>query len=135
MKFKRVWHPFDQWEEIQVNMWGEVEDKNKAIEDAVAFTGNHQLYGSYMRRVAKEMPISCENALTDSCLNQKAWIGHAACALALRIPEYITRLAWGRLTNEQQLLANKEAERAIASWKDAYAKRHSLHADMGGSLL
>ena len=118
--FKRVYHPFHLWEEVAANMWGRVEDRAEALERAIAFTGDHTLYGSYMRRVVQEWPISCENALTDSHLNQKAWVGHAAVALALRIPEDITRQAWGHLSDEQQLLANREAERAVAAWADSY---------------
>ena len=135
MKLKRVWHDYRDWEEVAHNMWGEATDTQQALWDAIAFTSDHVRYGSYMMRVIQEWPISCENALTDNTLNQKAWLGHAATALALSIPEDITRKAWGHLTDEQRLLANKEAERAISTWKDVYAKSKNLHSDMGGSLL
>lgn len=135
MKFKRVYHPYWMWEEIEHNMWGDFSNKKIAIEKAVRFTGDHKLYGRFMMRVVNEWPISCENALTDYSLNRKAWVGHAACALANGIPEHITRIAWGRLTDEQRLLANKEAERAIQHWEYNYSKSFGLHQDMGGALL
>jgi hypothetical protein len=116
-------------------MWGEVQNKQQAVQLAIEFTGDHQLYGHYMRRVVSEWPVSCENALTDSALNQRAWVGHAACALAHRLPEDIVRLAWGRLTDEQRVLANAEADRAIRIWKHAYCKSRGLHRDLEGSLL
>jgi hypothetical protein len=105
------------------------------MERAVEFTGNASLYGSYMFRVIAEWPISCENALTDYFLNRKAWLGHAAVALALQIPEDITRAAWAKLNHEQQLLANQEASRAIQTWEHAYIQDRKLHQNLGTALL
>jgi len=135
MKFPRIYHPYESWEESRFNMWGVIDDRNDALERAIEFTGDWKLYGSYMRRVTNEWPVSCENALTDQFINQKAWLGHAAVAMALQIPEDITRLAWGKLSDEQQLLANEEAGRAIATWKDSHAKDRGLYPVMGVALL
>lgn len=116
-------------------MWGKVNDRKKFYDKAISFTGDHKVYGSFMQRVIRECPISCENALTDYYMNRKAWIGHAACALALNCPEDITRQAWKELTNEQQYLANKEASRAISSWENMYIESEELRKSMGISLL
>jgi hypothetical protein len=116
-------------------MWGEVLDRRAAVARAIEFTGDHKLYGSYMRRVTAEWPISCENALTDYSLNRRAWLGHAAVALALQLPEDVTREAWKHLSDEQQLLANKEASRAIQLWELAYIKDRKLHRDVGTQVL
>lgn len=134
-KFNRVWHPYNKWEEASHNMWGVVVDRKKAIIMAIDFTGNYKLYGFYMTRVINEWPVSCENALTDYYMNRKAWVGHAAVALALNLPEDITRQAWKELNYEQQYLANKEAIRAISSWENMYIESAELRKSMGGSLL
>ena len=123
------------WEEIQTNMWGSVDNKKLWLKKATKFTGDHCLYGRFMIRVVNEWPISCENALTDGFINRRAWIGHAACALAINCPESITREAWGQLTNEQQFLANKKADDAIRLWEYNYSKSKGLHTDMGGKML
>lgn len=135
MKLPRVYHPVSDWEEVPANMWGEATDPKMMLEQAIAFTSDHVEYGSYMMRVVNEWPVSCENALTDHSLNQKAWLGHAAAAMALACPEDITRKAWGFLTDEQRLLANKAAERAIRYWSDRYAESRGLQVDMGEPLL
>lgn len=114
---KRIYHPIDCWEEIHFNMWGASNNKVRDLENAICFTGNHRLYGRYMRRVTREWPMSCENALTDIRMNRRAWLGHAAVALALQIPEDIVRNAWGYLTERQRELANREADRAIRQWE------------------
>lgn len=135
MKLDRVYHPVSEWEEVAANMWGEATDPKAMLESAIAFTGDHVEYGRYMLRVAREWPISCENALTDKSLNRRAWIGHAACALALSCPEDITRKAWGYLTDEQRFLANAAAERAIRDWVESYAKGRGLHPEVASEML
>lgn len=135
MQFKRVWHPVAKWEEVKHGMWDKAKDKKQQLEQAIEFTGNHELYGQYMKRVIREWPVSCENALTDKNLNQKAWVGHAACALALRIPEHVVREAWGYLTDEQRTLANRQAAAAIDEWNNAYAENLGLPAHLEAKML
>lgn len=132
---KRVWVPIDRWEELSFNMWGDVKDRRRHLERAVIFTGNHRLYGRYMMRVVEEWPNSCLNAMTDGNLNRKAWVGHAACALALRCPEDITRQAWGLLTDGQRILANRQAGRAIQAWEVRHGAGGGIPAAMGVPLL
>jgi hypothetical protein len=100
-------------------MWRKVSanEEPEYLKKAIAFTGNHKLYGSYMMKVIQSWPISCEQNLTDLSINRRAWVGHAACCLAINCPEYITRQAWAFLNKEQQDLANNEADRAIEKWE------------------
>lgn len=134
-KFSRAYHPYWLWEEVKFNMWGDVKDEKCWIEKAIEFTGDHKLYGSFMFRVIREWPVSCENALTDYSMNRKAWLGHAAVALAIQCPEHIVRKAWKHLTDEQKYLANQQASRAISSWENAYLENKKLHGSVGESLL
>ncbi len=135
IKNKRIYHPFQLWEEIPANMWGDVNNRKEYLDRAIEFTGNHKLYGEHMRRVVLEWKFSCENALTDEALNKRAWVGHAACAMAIGCPEDITRKAWSKLTDEQRLLANKEATRAIQIWQNARLKDTGICNDMGDKML
>ena len=134
-KFKRVYHPYTLWEEISHGMWSDVENEKEWLEKAISFTGDHKLYGSFMFKVVESWQFSCENALTDYNINRKAWVGHAACALAIGCPEHITRKAWKHLSHEQQYLANEEASRAIRAWEYNYFKSQQLCESVGGSLL
>lgn len=135
MKFERIYHHYLEWEEIDFNMWGSVEDRKSFLKKAIDFTGDHKLYGRFMMRVINEWKVSCENALTDYSINRRAWVGHAACALALGCPEDITREAWGYLTGEQQLLANKKADEAIKAWEVNHFENGGVCVDVGESLL
>ena len=98
-------------------MWGTVKDRKKWLQKAIDFTGDAELYGSYMLRVAREWPYSCEHNLTDLSQNRRAWIGHAAVALAIQCPEDIVRSAWSNLTKPQQDQANAKADEAIRYWE------------------
>lgn len=132
---RQVWHPWYEWEEVAHNMWGTVPDRDAMLERAVRFTGDHALYGSFMRRVVVEWPISCENAFTDPHLGHRSWVGHAACALAFGCPEDIVRKAWGILTDEQKLLANKEADGAIRAWRDHRVEGRRVGGEVGSQVL
>jgi hypothetical protein len=135
MRFERIYHHYLDWEEVDFNMWGSVKNREDYLEKAIKFTGDHKLYGRFMVRVVSEWKNSCENAMTDYYINRRAWVGHAACALAIGCPEDITREAWGRLNSEQQLLANKKADEAIQLWEYNYFKSGGVCIDMGEQML
>lgn len=113
-----IWHPYWSWEEMQHNMWGSVSHRKTWLEIAIAFTGNADLYGEWMMRVVSEWPISCEHNLSKPG-DKRAWIGHAAVAMAIKCPEDIVREAWGHLSDEQQVKANAKATAAIERWRES----------------
>ena len=123
---KRVYHRYEKWEEVKAGMWESVTGKTRAkhLQQAIEFTGNAELYGEWMLNVITAWPISCEHNLTAIETNRKAWIGHAACCLAIGCPEDITRHAWGFLTQDQQDKANDKAQFAIEQWEAKYLKQN-----------
>lgn len=98
-------------------MWGRVSNREEFLQKAIDFTGDAELYGKWMIKVTEQWPFSCEHNLTDRSQNRRAWIGHAAVALAMQCPEDIVRQAWSRLTQQQQKEANAKADEAIRSWE------------------
>ncbi len=115
----RIFHPYEIWEDYLAGMWRDItkEEQRAMLPKAIEFTGDAALYGSFMQRVIREWPITCEHNLSDAGQNRKAFIGHAAACLAIGAPEYVTREAWGHLTLRQQDEANAEADRAIRDWR------------------
>jgi hypothetical protein len=127
----RVYHPFWEWEDI--GMWRNVSgaDRERLLREAEVFTGNSERYGAAMLRIIDEFPIATLHNLTDENQNRRAWIGHAACYLALECPEDIVREAWGRLTERQRKDANAAADRAISEWQRRHEKENrGLHYQM-----
>ncbi len=119
---KKIWHPYQAWEDYKFGMWSKAPTTEEArlLRLAIEFTGNAELYGQYMMRVVQEWKYACEHNLTDRSLNRQAWVGHAACALAHGLPEYIVRRAWGMLTDQQRYDANAEASKAIKFWENLH---------------
>jgi hypothetical protein len=129
---KKIWHPYWTWEDI--GMWRKAskEEEIVLLPKAIEFTSNTELYGEWMLRVIEQYEYACQHNLTDISLNQRAWIGHAACHMAIDCPEYITRQAWGMLTEEKRDLANLKADKAIYEWKQRYSSESGqLHIEMG----
>lgn len=116
---KRIYHPFWLWEDVKAGMWRKASlvEEDDLLPKAIEFTGNAPLYGSYMRMVSEEWTYSCEHNLTEVSMNRRAWIGHAACCMAIGCPEYLTRRAWWMLTQEQRDAADAEADNAILQWE------------------
>lgn len=119
-----IWHPWWLLEEVKHNMWGDVTRRKTWLQIAIAFTGDAELYGHWMMRVIKEWPNSCEHNLSKSG-DKRAWIGHAAVALAIGCPEDIVREAWGNLSESQQTEANAKASYAIEQWRAEHAKENT----------
>lgn len=111
-----VWHPWWMLEEIQFNMWGHVSHRKTWLNMAIEFTGNPDLYGEWMLKVADSWPNSCQHNLT-KIGDKRPWIGHAAVALAIGCPEDVVREAWGHLSEDQQTKANAKATHAIEYWR------------------
>ena len=117
---KRIYHHYKKCEEFKAGMWRTIakqKNYNDLLEKAIQFTSNAELYGEWMLKVIEKWKYSCEYNLSCQDMNRQAWIGHAACCLALGCPEDITRLAWHHLTEEQQNAANKKADEAISLWE------------------
>lgn len=113
---KPVYHPYWEWEDWNAGMWRRPskDEEDELTAKAVEFTGNAELYGSFMIRVTQEWPNCCEQNLLNVSMNRRAWVGHAAACLAIGSPESITRRAWWMLTEEQRIAADRQADRAIA---------------------
>jgi hypothetical protein len=127
-EIRQKWYPYTLWEDYLHGMYRKLdrEEQESLLRLAIDFTGDDELYGSWMLRVAKEWPISCENNFTDMSINHRAWIGHAACCMAINCPEQITRQAWWELTDEQRDKANARADYAIALWNNRYLYSYQM---------
>ena len=119
-KNKRIYVCYWEWEDWINGMWRSLptkEEERFLLKRAIAFTSNHKLYGSWMRKVVIAWPRTMLHNLTNPSINQKAFIGHCAVTMALNIPEFVTREAWQYLSEEQQRLANIEAETTYQLWR------------------
>jgi hypothetical protein len=142
---KRIYHPYNVWEDWINGMWRKLantEEESTFEERAIEFTGNADLYGSFMLLVIEKWPMACQHNLTEKAMNRRAWVGHAAACLAFSCPEYITRRAWWKLTQEQRDAADAKADEAISAWERLHQKKclddpaqGSLFSDLIGTAM
>lgn len=118
-KTRQIFVHYQLWEDFISGMWRTVPKDEEEVfrKMAIKFTGDHIAYGKAMMRVLTEWPNTCMHNLSNTSINRRAFIGHAACQLEINCPEYIVRQAWWKLTEEQRILANIEADKAIKIWE------------------
>ena len=108
-------------------MWKSPLETSKKLTDSLFLFFHlycdHNLYGMWMHKVVECWTYACEHNLTDLSINRKAWIGHAACCMAIKCPEEVTRMAWHFLTHEQQFKANNKAREVIKRWERRHFKK------------
>jgi len=125
MKIKQIYHNYNLWEDYKNGMWRKLskEEDEDILPDIVDFMKNSDKFGEAMMNVVKEWIYTCEHNLTDNAIYHKPFIGQCAVCYELKAPEYLTRLAWNKLTNEEQINANKKAALAIKYWKKQQLKK------------
>lgn len=119
-------------------MWRRMEGEagDRMWRMCIEFTGDHERYGAAMERVVKEWPRTMLNSLTSPSTNKRAFVGHCACCFDFNCPEYITRMAWKQLTDQQRTLADAVAQKIIDAWTAEYSRQgQPLHFVMGNSVL
>lgn len=124
MTIKRVFHPYNVWEDFKFGMWRKIDwkDEKPFLDMSKMFVSDSDLWGSYMIWAIKLWPFGCEHNLSCTGMNRRAWLGQAAACIAIQCPEYITRLAWHELTIDQQNKANDKANETIKIWETKYAE-------------
>jgi hypothetical protein len=116
--------PYTEWEDWLAGMYRDVpraDEEQLTVAAAELLSNSHRL-ASAMREVTSCWKHASEANLHEPP-NNRAWLGQAACAFAEKVPESLTRAAWGRLTDCQRAEANKIADRVIDEWK--YRTRRS----------
>src|SRR5690348_3445040 len=122
---ERIHHPYQDWEETKAGMWKRPNglERDEHINRCSAFMADTKQFRAAMLRAISEWPISCEQNLTCFDLNRQAWLGHAACCIAIGCPEEPTRAAWWTLTQEQRDAADAAAAEVIAIWEQQHTER------------
>lgn len=115
----RVYYPCAEWEDWLAGMYRNTTEP-AAIDRSVALLADQKRLAVAMREVTEKWPISTEHNLTNEDRNRRSWLGQAACCLAEKSSEIDTRIAWGRLTDEQRAAANAIADKVIADWEQSY---------------
>jgi len=138
---KQIYIPHTEWEDRVNGMWRKLpkDKEDDMLIKAIEFTGDHVKYGSAMREVSARWIKTMLNSLTNESINRRAFLGHCACQYKIDCPEYIVRMAWKKLTDNQRYLADKVAQQVINNWVKNYTrdeeKNRPVRKDMGRQML
>lgn len=122
---RRVYHHYEKWEETKAGLWRRPtgEERQALIANCAVFMADTSAFRRAMERAIEEWPISCEANFTTKSINRQAWLGHAACCIAIGCPEEPTRAAWWKLTQMQRDLADEAAAEVIKIWEQRYKEK------------
>lgn len=121
---ERIYHRFELWEDNRYGMYEKtcfMDDHQMMIDCQVLLSCPEWLYEA-MSQVTHSWFHSSEHNLSNSNRNRQAWLGQAACCIVHGAPEYLTKLAWHRLTAKQQAAANAVADEVIEVWEIKHSR-------------
>lgn len=127
---KRLFEKYTEWEDFKSGMYTMYKEKEEyLIRKSVSLLTNDELFLTTCKAVVNEWKITTSVHLTNGTINRKAWLGQAACCYLYKVPELLTRVAWGKLTADQQNAANNIADTVINSYLNNlnHANNRRLH--------
>lgn len=129
----RIFHTYDKWECHKAGFYNSTK-KGMTHEECEAeylrVLTDLNLFESVLNAVISEWRNSCEHYLTNKSMNRIAWLGQASVCYHSGVPSRYSS-AWGNLTDEQQVAANKTALKALNTW---LRKNNRSEVDMNEAL-
>lgn len=118
---------YEKWEDYINGMYNipKAEDQEGFCLLALKLLSDKHLFLIACKDVLNTWKISSKVNLTNTGCNRRAWLGQASCCIKYNVPEMCTRMAWGRLTEQQQFEANIIAEMVINSFENNYERQDS----------
>lgn len=131
---EQIFKEYIYWEDYINGMYEFFEKNNeqKYVSLATKVLTDNDLFFKTCNEVVKNWPIATSVNLTNKSCNRQAWLGQASCNYKYNVPEICTRIAWGLLTYEQQINANKIASLIITKYEKENRK---IHKRVGEQML
>jgi hypothetical protein len=126
---ERVYHPYWLWEDYKAGMYQlSVENEEDLVKKSINLLTDIKMFKTVSEKVINKWIVASKVNLTNPNCNQKAWIGQASCCFEYGVPEYLTRIAWGSMLDEQRLNADSIALDTIKLFlKQNERKNNQLH--------
>jgi len=113
----RIFHNYKSWEDWHDGLYATVyRDEQRGVQLASRLLGNPEVLGPAMLRVVTAWPVAAEVNLSNVSRNHQAWIGQACCSYFCGVPEFVTKMAWWTLTDDQRAAANEVADSVERVW-------------------
>jgi len=131
---KRLYYPFYEWEDFKNGMYNKVMKSKESyyIDLSIRLLSNRKEFLDTMILILEHWPISVNENLSNVSCNRRAWLGQSACNYRYSSPEYLTRLAWGQMSQVSRYHANKEADKIIRVYEK---QNNKVHIQLGTKML
>jgi hypothetical protein len=113
-------YPYYEWEDYRAGLYGLT--WGGTMTDAGVLLASPCDLERAMRNAVDSWPKAAAHHLTDGGMNQRAWLGWAACGIAKQVPAHLTRAAWWTLVDTQRAEANAAADAVIADYGAGYVQ-------------
>jgi len=119
---KRIFHPYDKWEDYRHNFYGGVLEYNqdKTLETSANLLKDPSQFESALKCIIHEWKYSCEHNLSNENMNRIAYLGQAANALVNKVPSSASMGGYNLLSLEEQLAADALATKYLNLWLEMY---------------
>jgi hypothetical protein len=113
------YHHYTKWEDWKNGMYKlECNNKDELIVKCISLLTSYDALYQAMDYVATNWTNAADQNMSDPSKNHQSWLGQAACCFEIGAPEWVTRLAWGSLTQEERSIANSVADKVYYEWRD-----------------
>jgi len=131
---RQIYLHYNLWEDFKNGMYNDnkVENEELMIYNAKYVLSNKFVFYKALQCVLKYWPNSIHVNLSNKKTNRQAWLGAAGCNYLHKCPEYITRIGWSILSQEQQREANKIADIFILKYEE---KNSGIRQGLGKKML
>ena len=129
----RIWHPYTIWEDFLNGLYSKeiiTCDLKTVIFKCANLLKNSNEFYNVMQKVIQDWKKATEFNLSNISRNRQAWLGQASCCYMFNAPEYVTKLAWHTLTNDEQKKANDIADKVIYEWERIYYYGNGLQTKL-----
>ena len=117
---KRIFHPYDTWEDYKAGFYGGQDYPTKnTVRLCAEVLADLYTFEKALKMITTEWKHSCEHNLSNENMNRIAYLGQAACALLLKVPNNVSMGAYSTLTIEQQQAADALAQKYLDKWLEA----------------
>jgi hypothetical protein len=121
----RAFCQYDYWEDYQEGFYRRCGCKSATKhKESASLLRDSQGFFAACNQVFAIWPITSLVHLTNTAINHKAWIGHAANFLHHNSCEECTVRGWHLLNPEEQAEANRVADIAVKKWIESCEKEN-----------
>jgi hypothetical protein len=114
---ERIYHRWDKWECYKNGFFTGSGHKQEYYDICyVNLLTDLKLFEAVLEKVTTMWPYSCEHNLSNESMNRIAWLGQASCAYLYGARADSTRSNFSKLSEHQQIEANKLAEKYLNLW-------------------